>query len=176
MRERYVSFFQESSKALSTQIEAVNAYFGFAYQDINKLLRGQSSSNKSSAKKYISEIDSLMKDHTIKYKTVYRGIADDVFALMGGYSHEADLKKLKIGEVYESKSYTSTSPDIKVADWFGRIILKLNLKTNTHGIDREDFGNFSSNGNEILLDRNLRFKVIGFSSYNDKPVIEMKMI
>ena len=173
----YKRFFKEKTSVSEKEQQAIDAYFGMSFGLINRCLRGTDSS--SQAEEYIQSIDSVMKRNTVRSLILYRGIAS---ILPSSQKLIDDLLSSQIGEVFKDKAYMSTSPDIKVAGaWAkqGGVILKLKIK-NAHGFYRKEVASLPTNENEILLDRDLKFKIVGRETihiYNtDMTVISLTQV
>jgi hypothetical protein len=174
MNTSYIKYFREAKNISEEEQEAIDAYFGTAFGIINRHLRKMDSSEQ--AEKYIKNIDSVMKRYKIRNKVVYRGVRKDVSG-----DNFNKLYTLKINDIYTDKGYLSTTPNYESAVLWssGDIILKLNLKS-PRGIIRSEFASRRSNEDEILLDRNIKFKVIDkyYKEHygHNVLILEMRMI
>ena len=110
----------------------------------------------------IQALDSLQ--HPIKYGTVYR-VLDDM------HPQSDDLDKLKVGDTFTDKGYSSTTSSIDAIhnvlipqmDEYGgepTHILHIKLGDNAHGIDvNKVLGkHYFENQREVILPRNTTFK------------------
>lgn len=122
----------------------------------------------------------------------------DLIVYRGIDSNELDAIQKNVGEVFTSKSFTSTSHNIKVAQGFSKfynnddsIIMEIHVKKGTPAFSMDSFvqreypyskwmvgedGKERSGGkqNEIIINRDQKYKIIGIekSGKNRKVILE----
>lgn len=141
----FSSFRNAYKKTLSSyETEAVLAYSGSAYEQINKGLRNGSKVNANVVKR----IDSAISKSSVQQTTL-------VFRGAGGPNAVKHFKNMKIGDAYIEKGYSSTSAR-KGSAFPGRVVMHITIPKggkgapipSEHPIERE-----------ILLPRNQKFMV-----------------
>lgn len=110
-------------------------------------------------------VSSAIGKHPLdKPMMVYRGLKinkDDP-----GSEH---YEQLKVGDTFSDKGFTSTSNSKKIADKFTEklnrsdkpILMEISLKAGDHALPMNEY--HKSSENEVLLDRNVKFKVVSVS-------------
>ena len=104
--------------------------------------------------------------------TVYRGCSYDAIG--------NDLLRMSdeqiVGQVYFDRGYVSTSMS-KGRAFGGDLLLKINLPQGCHAVNIESLSEAGSYEEEVLIDRDQLFQIIGYYSDNDgRRIIEVNLI
>jgi hypothetical protein len=180
--------FEVASPITEDEEKSVYNYYESDYQYINELLRDNSSYKAGDRPKkdngedykeylfdYIDNMDSAFKKSTISEDlTVYRGLypSDKLYNLIDSY---------KLGDSFTEPAFVSVSADPKVARKFAAlsedtykkiddrkpVLFKIKLKAGQPALKVKDYveeGTEVLNEEEILLNRNSKFKVVNVST------------
>jgi hypothetical protein len=161
--QRLAGFTELAYPEFSTAISFYESRGGY---DMNEALRDPQISDDG----YKSTIDSL--DKAIETAPA---LSEELVAYRGVKGNGLDFfEKLKVGDVYEDKGYTSTTIDAGVAQQFGGVqpyydglVFRMKLPAGTKGIFPAGYHEPmygwtpSTTEAEFLLPRNAKFKVVG---------------
>jgi hypothetical protein len=179
--------FEASEPISESEEKAIYDYYEIDYEEINKLLRdnpnykpgdipkkNNGEDYEESLLEYVDNIDSAFKKNAISEDlTVYRGLypSDKLYDLIDSY---------KAGDSFNEPAFLSVSVDPNVARKFANlsenstkktsdrkpVLFKINLKAGQPAIKVKDYveeGTEVLDEQEILLDRNSKFKVVNVS-------------
>lgn len=163
---------QPTKKLTDKQVSAIMSYSGSMYSQINLQLRGLGSKN-SYASDLVKRLDSVMKSaKTTKDMIVYRGITSSLFS------------KLEVGAVLKDAGFGSTTTKQSVAKGFADsstytsnkkgenanpVIMKVQVPKGSRALSMMKYSQYKDE-EEILIDRNSRYKVISISGSDRKTV------
>lgn len=193
--EAYQDFIHaENSRLTFHQRNAIENYTGTAYDDINRLLRGQEiEGNKEDAERNIGYLTKAC-EHKFRYDQIlYRGTGlAEVQAMLGEQSGEKleeggisteELKKELVGKIYEAKSFVSTTTHDNLSELLitlsAPVELKIIAPAGTEGLDLTfDSTNGGNLGGEqeVLLQRGTKFEITNVSEHSDRLQIEMSVV
>lgn len=143
-------------KITPTEKAALEWYSEQGFHEINSRLRRGDDSNKTTVK----AIDEAIEKSTLsESKTLYRGVSREALKGMLGKG-----EGIKVGDVFEDKSFLSTSTNYGVAKSFGSsgVVLSITTKAGQKGIDMKDISS-NPNENEVLLPREQKLSITGLS-------------
>jgi hypothetical protein len=180
--------FETTEPITEDEEKSVYNYYESDYLYINELLRDNSSYKAGDRPKkdngedykeylfeYIDSMDSAFKKSTVSEDmTVYRGLypSESLYNLISSY---------KVGESFNEPAFVSVSADPKVARKFANltedgykkvderkpVLFKIKIKAGQPALKVKDYieeGTEVLNEQEILLDRNSKFKVVNIST------------
>ncbi|CAM3399200.1 phage minor head protein [Pseudostreptobacillus hongkongensis] len=143
---------------------ALNMYTGILYTKINALLKehknGYINKLPDDIEEYVNGIDNAMNDFKLKENLiVFKG------------THKSYYKDWNVGEIRSTNIFLSTSLDLDIATHFKfDLMLEIRVKQGTKCIYIGD-NSESLNEKELLLSRNLKYKVI--EKTNEKMLLEV---
>lgn len=164
----------------SSEFQSLTEYKNWQYGNINAFLRGDLDSDISSdanevarIKTQVSNIDSAIN------KSV---IPENVIAYRAFDSRGTDFRNVKL---YSPRQFVSTALNKSGADFFlnqhqsfGRnpVMAKIFISKGKHGAYMDGIKRMIEDGNEILLPKNSRFKVLSCETINGIQNIELKLL
>jgi hypothetical protein len=175
---------QESEALKEYQGGMMNSAIG-GYANIQSYLRtgkpkfGQFGERETELANRVSKlVSSAIKKHPLdKEMTVYRGMKikeDDPT------THQ--YKNLKVGDTISDKAFTSTSTSKSVSDKFSEklsrsdtpVSIEINLKPGDHALPMDKY--HKGTEKEMLLDKDVKFKVIGIKESNGIKRIVLEIV
>lgn len=147
--------------------EAVRAYTGNGYEDINEYLRGLTSTVSDSNAAAIARLDRVMDaaPRVPENLRASRAVGADVFSLT-----EASDPRMLVGRTFRDDGFLSTAlqSDIRSVNR-GEVELRLDVPAGTRGLyvsshDRDDdrsLAVFGPSENELLLGRGVEYEITG---------------
>ena len=141
---------QANKYAYPAEQYSIKRYCASGYYQINRYLREGSSVSETeltTTKDYITNIDRVMSDPESVLKnpvTVSRDF---------GYSMEAKLKEMQVGDSFVDNGFTSTSRDLK----FGSV--KIRVPAGIRAILPGDLARYAEE-KELILNRGLRYTMV----------------
>ena len=141
---------QANKYASPAEQYSIKRYCAGGYSQINRFLRegfSVSENELSDTKNYIADMDRVMTDPKSAIKnpiTVSRDF---------GYSMEAKLKEMQVGDSFVDNGFTSTSRDLK----YGSV--KIRVPAGIRAILPGDLS-FYTKEKELILNRGLRYTIV----------------
>lgn len=153
-----------------TRYEDLEKYTGNAYYSINKYLR-TGKGNKKEVQDAIDNITSLIDEGYIDSNSLktFRGLPDigirNISDSLGFdiYSPEA------IGKIFSDKAFMSTSLRPDTAAEFGNNLFNIKTQKGANGLYLPDLGLYGKEEQELLLQKNSLFKILG-SDYKNRQI------
>lgn len=158
----------QDHESLGLSDEEIDAAFNYAleaYRDINIALRSENPKTLTENRNLICHLDSALRKYQLKGVLLYRG------------HNNLNAESLKLGSLFTSKAYTSTSIDRMTAVNFAAtnapyVLDIIHVDQYTHGLWLNPISEFPEE--EILLPRNLTFRVLKVTNfqYLNKTIIQ----
>lgn len=153
-----------------TMADALESYRDIGFHDLNRDLN-LGRVNAGTAARTVAGLDEAMHASPLASEVVtYRGVGSLPKGITGA-----------VGETWTNGAYSSTTADVKTAAGFGRdggTVLRLRVPAGVGGVQLSEMprgGRADEREGELLLQRGLVYRVVGRSTVDGVPVIDVEV-